>query len=557
MKFNSFSMIALLVACGFFSTQAALGDTYKFNNGAGGSGTWQNASGGTPWSDGGTTNLQWDNSGNNIAQFDSAAGTVDVEGSVIASYLLFSTTGSEHLNGSGTITLSGTSGSLVLQNNNTNPVTIDNNLLLDDTINSDRFNVTDASSTGSTITLNGNINYTGSVVRGSGQGLIFNGKTNSNFILNGSFAGTAVNAGRLLLYGGGTLTLNGDYTGANPSNLLEIDAGKAVLGTSKTGSGQISMGGSPTITTALYTSGAQTITNTIGVQNLSTGTSVPGMSIIGGSTADVSTYSGNVGVVVSGLTVTAAAGGQVNFTGVINNNITTGLIKTGAGTVKLSGANTYGINAYNPALYPNGTVAADLQQGTTLIANTTGSAFGGSTGTVKIESGAILGGSGISTQRAAAQAADSVIAAGVGTTSATTLHLNGGLDATSGLTMNFTLYGTANDAVDFGGKTFNPGGIITINLTGTPTINVANNGIFRIMTGLDSFDSNLNGGTYDINAPTGYTVVDFGGGSVSDPKVNGYLYVQLALAPEPSTYALFLLGGAGLLFLARRRRVNA
>lgn len=83
---------------------------------------------------------------------------------------------------------------------------------------------------------------------------------------------------------------------------------------------------------------------------------------------------------------------------------------------------------------------------------------------------------------------------------------------------------------------------------------------YKILTGLDLAGTGDNSGAYDFvfNAPAGYTVVDYG--PETGPQYTtgqDYVYVQFALAPEPSTYALIGLGLPGLVVVRRFRRLSA
>ena len=156
------------------------------------------------------------------------------------------------------------------------------------------------------------------------------GYSAGNVILsNGSnsYAGTTtINAGNLLLEANATGT-----------------AGNTVLGSSAT---DIFLGNTTgTYDAGLLTNSAVTISRNIRVQSGNTG-----VITLGGNSASSSTFSGNVFLgttsgVGKGVTLTAASGGTTTFSGVIQDPtgvIGSGLVrKSGAGTVVLSGLNTY------------------------------------------------------------------------------------------------------------------------------------------------------------------------------------------------------------------------
>jgi fibronectin-binding autotransporter adhesin len=543
-----FTAVLAIAGCLSLSAMTASADNYNFNNGAGGDGTWENGAGGTPWSDGGTQNLPWDNTLNNTAVFEGSGGTVDVASDVTAGYMQFNAGSNVTLDGTGTITVA--TGNGVFEDDTNNNVTIDNNIQLDDSIPSDRFDIGDGGA--NTLTLNGNISYIGSNVQASGQALIFNGGANTNFVLNGSFQGSATVPGRLIL-SGGTMYLNGTYTNANSSNLLEVDSGTVYLGSSTLGTGSINLGGGDATTPVLLTKGTQTITNTVYATNYTFGPPdfESGAVVIGGSTADLSTYD-SIQSVVTGITLTAAANGRVDI-GNIGNSVPTGLIKVGAGTVDLLNANTYSINNYD---IPPGTVAADIQQGTVLINNPTDtSAFGNNSGEVKVEAGATLGGNGSTggSQKVMALStalSNAVIAPGdagqanLGIhASMGTLSLAGGLEADNGLTMDFKLNGAGqSDHITTAGLTL--GGQIIINLTAMGSTPLLTGTPYQLIDGSGIWTSAPD---FTVNAPTGYTA------TFQYRPATFSLTVELEATPEPSTYAM-MLGGLALLGFCIRRK---
>ena len=188
--------------------------------------------------------------------------------------------------------------------------------------------------------------------------------------------------------------------------------------------------------------------------------------------------------IINGTTVAAAAGAQITnsaattpatliigagdttstFSGVIADKGSGNLIsltKQGAGTLTLSGANTYG----------GGTV---INGGTLLASNTGGSATG--TGAVNINSGGTLGGTGIISGPVTNNAGGTLSpGAGVGT-----LTLSGSLVLNPGSTNLFEVNGTTptNDVVVLGG-TVTYGGVLKIVPTGTFTVGQT----FRLFSG--------------------------------------------------------------------------
>ena len=186
---------------------------------------------------------------------------------------------------------------------------------------------------------------------------------------------------------------------------------------------------------------------------------------------------------INGTTAAAAAGAQITnsaatipatlnigagdttsaFSGVIADKGSGNLIsltKQGAGTLTLSGANTYG----------GGTA---INGGTLLAGNTGASATG--TGAVNINAGGTLGGYGIISGPVTNNAGGTLSpGAGVGT-----LTLSGKLVLNPGSTNLFEVNGTTptNDVVALGGVTY--GGVLKIVPTGTFTVGQT----FRLFTG--------------------------------------------------------------------------
>jgi fibronectin-binding autotransporter adhesin len=191
-----------------------------------------------------------------------------------------------------------------------------------------------------------------SVTDGVGTGIdakisgVISGAGASNLVMN-SVGISPWNPGTLLLSNGnnsyagtttviaGTLLLSANATGT---------AGNTVLGS---GASDILIGNtSGTFSAGLLTDAAVTISRNIRAQSGNTGAIS-----IGGYTANASTFSGNIFLGTDaiatgkGVTLTAASGGTVTFSGIIQDptGVTTRgvLTKDGAGTVVLSGVNTY------------------------------------------------------------------------------------------------------------------------------------------------------------------------------------------------------------------------
>jgi fibronectin-binding autotransporter adhesin len=539
---------------------------YYWNNGFGslndqyGVLQWSQAGGGgNPWANNNGQFQSW--ADGNFAIFQGTGGTVNVTQPVSANELLF-----QNLAAGQTYTFEGstitTTGEPALDNFSSANVTINNNLVFDTQGSGDRINVADEGSN-NTITL-GPISVIDSVPSAGAtyRSIIFdpNG-ANDTFVLNGVNTSGTSKAINLRFGEGnsdtGTYILKGDYTTMNGGDFIELPQGTVILDTSATPTGKgivtYNGGSSTTNTHAILTQGAQTITNNINAQNRNDGAAMFGVVTVGGSDNSNSTFSGQVNADFTDLHVTAAAGGRTNFTGQITGDTADGLVKTGAGTVVLANANTYGI--YNYYTSTNGTVAADLQAGKTLITNTGGSAFGNNTGVVKVESGATLGGSGISTELVSlaggAKLAPGDSGADLGTPTVATLHLTGGLAAADGATLSFKLAadGASNDMIDLAAGALTLNGTTNLTFTALGTVNTwsptTGNYFYTLATGTGTWSSTAN---FNVTAPNGYLVDHL----VYNAGSNTF-EIEFKDVPEPSTYAL-MIGGLAFLALCMRRK---
>lgn len=257
---------------------------------------------------------------------------------------------------------------------------------------------------------------------------------------------------------------------------------------------------------------------------------------LGGSTSDISTISGaiangSVDAAAQALTLTAAAGGRVNFTGnIIRSSGATGsgdnVTKTGWGIVALEGSS----NGYQGQTFVN--------QGTLLI-NGSYSTTGGA---VSVASGATLGGNGI-INRLVTLANGGILSAGDMNTGGVSLGeeltLTAGLELNSTSIMRFDLdspVSISNDLITVvGGLTLD--GLLEINgLAGFGP------GSYTLMTYTGAFMDN---GLTVSSLPSGFS-------ATVDTSVLGE--VRLTVVPEPASLGL-ILGGLtfGYLVASRRR----
>jgi autotransporter-associated beta strand protein len=311
---------------------------------------------------------------------------------------------------------------------------------------------------GSTWTLTGNIGINGggsltfnqSTAQTLGNTLTGNGSVIQNGLgtltLTGASTytgGTTVTAGLINFAAGnnlgtGTITLNGGGLQWATGNTLDISSRLAALGagggtidtngndvtfaTGLTGTGGFTKAGAGTLTLAgvgnNYSGATIVLAGVLMAGGLNSFSASSAVTVASGATLDVNGFNQTIGSLAGAGTVTNAdsvaailtAGGNnssTTFSGVIQNGVhAIGLIKTGSGTLTLSGANTYtgpttidaGALAVNGSLTSNTTVnVGGTLQGTGTI---TGSvtvagtiAPGNSIGTLSI-SGAYTQGAG-------------------------------------------------------------------------------------------------------------------------------------------------------------------
>jgi hypothetical protein len=574
------TILTLITASFLATSQAQAQNPHYQDNWTGGTGTWN------------ATNTNWSSDAGNVyfnsndrttiaaPYFNGAGGTVTVDNSAGTLYngLMQFNTGNWTLQGGDINSISTDYQALVVQmNSSSGNVTINNTInIVPNPTNGGSVFVNYAP--GTTMTL-GNINISNIAMAApynpnpsSSQTPILQSAPGAKIVFNGNYTTDPGLSGGMVIgqygYGAyftGTVAINGSLNGAtlNSGKQFDFASGTLIFGTSNTGAGQMTFVGNDDFeqsnnyafplnqgaVRSLLTSGAQTITNGIGDQG-------SGGDEIGGSTADVSTFTNYVNVGGSTMDFTAATGGRVNFNGPVNGSIAGGLVKKGAGTVVLNSANNYDLqNPLND--YAQGTVAGDVQQGRLLINNTSGSAFGNQlTATVNVEAGATLGGSGISAQKVVVAGGGFIAPGDAGQSnlgiaaSVATLHLTGGLTMEDGATLAFKIAadGASNDMLDLGAGALTLNGTTNVAFTALGTVNVwtpTDANYYTLATGTGTWTSSP---TFDISAPTGY-VVDH---EIYNAGTHTF-EVDFKEVPEPSTYALMIGGLAFLAFCVRRK----
>jgi autotransporter-associated beta strand protein len=305
-----------------------------------------------------------------------------------------------------------------------------------------------------------------------------------------SYAGTTtINAGNLLLTANATGT-----------------AGNTVLGS---GSSDILVGNtSGAYDAGLFTNSAVTISRNIRTQSGNTG-----VIMLGGNSSSSSTFSGSIflgtnGGVGKGVTLTAASGGTTTFSGVIQDPTGVsgpGLVrKSGAGTVVLSGVNTYA----GGTSIDGGTLS--ISQSSNLGANTGGLTI--NAGTLEITTGfstnriftfantvsavqvdaaqtftvasAIIGGGTVNKT-----GAGTLVLSGANSYTGTTVIAGGVVDIQNALGLGTTAGGTTvNSGAELDFETNVAVGAETVTLNGNGT---AGNGALRNISGNNSLSGSI------------------------------------------------------------------
>lgn len=396
-----------------------------------------------------------------------------------------------------------------------------------------------SASAGDMIVKNG-INFYGT---GAGvSGARFNANVGKTLTLSGTITG-AVGSSQLAFNGNGTtsngtiyVSGNNTYTGTtaiwHATVLLGSDAltTGGALGNSST---EVLMGtqnATAVFVPTLLTAGSYTVGRSIRVTTGANTTAV-----IGGATAHVSTYSGTIALgndnsAVMPVTLTAATGGRVNFTGNVRRaGGTTGagdhVIITGGGVVVLSGTN----NTY--------TGTTSVSSGTLLVNGSLGS--GGAA--VMVTNGATLGGTG-EIDRLVSIAEGGTLSAGDMNTSGVsqggTLSLGAGLTLSDTSILKFDLADSAsllNDKL-----------VITGDLTLDGKLDI---------TALNGFGL----GTYQLMSYTGSLTNN---GLTINTVPGGFTYsldtsnniVSLIVVPEPHSFPLMATGLVIVIAMSRGRR---
>ena len=528
------------------------------------------------------------------ANFNNAGGTVDVDGAVSPNEVTFA--------GSGTYTLSpdatnggsinfnfpasntgyyagyyGSGGFLTVNSGN---VVIDTPITLNADPNGNTGQLSFENYGSGQLTFNSNINVTG-LPGGALINLRCDGP--GSILFEGSITNSGPNG-----IGAVNTTGNFEFDGNVGNAQIDAASGTVLLDTATGYTGLIGQSG------AILTNGPLTIGSNLNMFTRG-GT-------FGGATADLSTYESSLANYAGTQTLTAVAGGRVNFAG----DLTTGgvgsgnnLVINGAGVIALTNpnGNDYGSQYWGGT---NTLVGTEVQKGTLLLENTNGSTSAtgaganqnfdstnhvstGANNVVQVDGNisgvpATLGGYGWTYQQVVAMGPTSTFTPGDidkdGNITPGTLHLFNGLTASSGLTANFDLTSnpSTSSMIALAIASVNPqqtqipingaatyalslSGPVTINLLGTIDPNQTYTLFYSQWDPLPD-PWNISGATFTFNGvPSGYVAQE--NYNSDDMNGNESLTVSFEPVPEPSDWALIGLGVSLLIGTPRFRKLRA
>jgi autotransporter-associated beta strand protein len=442
-----------------------------------------------------------------------------------------------------------------------------------DTLSNGGFLLTINGTGNTTISLSGTsgMSGTGGLTK-SGTGILTLSGTTAN-----TYTGlTTVTAGELDLgktanvnaIGSGGLTITGGtvkYTGtstdeiANTANVtisggtLDLNNHADTIGSLTFNSGTLtSTGGTQILTlagstaTTLQMQGAATIPTSVNIAFSSTTTTGVGMTF-DASANGTATINGNINLnstATTGITRTftindGSAVTDTSITGVISNTTATGLTKAGAGTLALSGANTYtGTTTVNAGTLLANNATASTGTGAVIV-NNSGTLGGTGTisGTVNVNAGAIINPGPKGTD---------------GTSASVGTLTTGALTLVSTATFHGDAFGTATTAWD---KLVVNGAAALGSATATFQLIIASGLTFTPNTVYTLIDANTITGTFagiadnSLQTFSGYEFI-------AHYNMGGDGNFELTAVPEPSTWVAGALALAAIGYTQRRRFVR-
>jgi autotransporter-associated beta strand protein len=401
----------------------------------------------------------------------------------------------------------------------------------------------------------------------AGNTLTFGGSGTTDNIQNNSVNNPLIINARILSANGGaglydeslgTVILTNSTANSYGATVIESGgASSSTGGTLQIGNGgTIGSLGSGTVTLAQYfVSGTatQTLPSTLAFDRsdsagITVSNTINVSTYIGGTISQIGTgtlnLSGSINNNSTGtLTVNVAAGDSAQISGAIGGTGSGLFVKSGAGTLQISGTNTY-------------TGGTSITAGNLQVTNTSSSSSATGSGGVSLGS-ATLSGTGYVTGAVTATGASGASNITVATTgSVGTLTLNGGVTSSTGLTLNLAVDGAAgaNSLLSLGSANLSvSGSALTFNLYDQGSNLLTPNTPYLIVSSTGSLTASSI--TASLSGSTQYTLkTSYGTDGISISGGDAYFEVQSV--PEPSTWAL-MLGGLALLVFYQRRRHEA
>ena len=361
----------------------------------------------------------------------------------------------------------------------------------------------------------------------SGAGLSLTKTGAGRLALNGAGTtydgGTIVNDGQIFLNASNTLAATGSVTVNNTVGA----ASTVILGVNFTQTiGALTFGGagaSAAASNSLFLHSGSTLTLN-GTVTYDAANNPSGATISGPGTLALG---GNLTFNVGNSSTTTT---EINLLTVVSGS-SQSLTKTGKGSLRLTGANTY----------DGGTT---VSAGGLVVGNTTGSGVG--TGALVVQAGAFLRGTGFIGGATTIQSGGILGTGGTGGTPGT-LTFTSGLTLSDGAVFNFQL-GTVSDKFKLTGGTLTgsaASGALTLNLTAGTGFGPGTYTLFDFSTGGTT-------NSFEVSDFTFGTTID---GYTYDLTIAGSLLQLTAVSavPEPAAYAV-ILAVASLLGAARNRR---